>query len=95
MPLHENAIRAFYSVFQRKPVRLDPVDTGSRQENVSEWESGHRNSAGNAFVNGETAALGGFVNALKSEKRLRRIDASVFRAVNDRAAYCAASLPDF
>jgi len=39
MPLHENAIRAFYSVFQRKPVRLDPVDTGSRQENVSERES--------------------------------------------------------
>jgi hypothetical protein len=55
MPLHENAIRAFYIVFQRKPAGLEPVDTGSRQANVSEWESGHQNSAGNAFVNGETA----------------------------------------
>jgi len=32
----------------------DPVDIGSPHENVSEWQSGPRNSAGNAIVNGET-----------------------------------------
>jgi hypothetical protein len=61
------------------------VDTGSRQGNVSERESGQRNSAGNAFVIGEIALAVRLVNAAKTEKRLRRIDASVFRAVKDRA----------
>jgi hypothetical protein len=47
------------------------------------------------FRAGGTAPNAALVNAAKTEKRLRRIDASVFRAVKDRADYCAASLPDF
>jgi hypothetical protein len=69
-----------YSVFKRS-------DTGSRQENRAKIRA---RSGRNAFVSRQRPR-----NAAKTKKRLRRIDASVFRAVRDGAITAAASLPDF